>query len=55
MYVYRTNRLRRLLYRVENVILPDKNELDSASFHVCETFRSQHLQDLIRELPSTKR
>jgi len=48
-------RLRHLLYHVESVIIPDKNELDSASFHVCETFKSQHLQDLLRELPSTKR
>ena len=44
-----------MLYQVENVIIPDKSELDSASFHVCETFKSQHLQDLESELPSTKR
>jgi len=43
-----------MLYHIENVIIPDKSELDSASFHVCETFKSQHLQDLERELPSTK-
>jgi len=44
-----------VLYKVENVIIPDKSELDSASFHVCETFRSQQLEDLGRELPSKKR
>ena len=49
-----SNRIRHTLYQVENVIIPDKNELDSASFHVCETFKSQHLQDLETELPSTK-
>jgi len=43
-----------MLYHIENVIIPDKSELDSASFHVCETFKSQHLQDLERKLPSTK-
>ncbi|XP_065897494.1 lysosomal cholesterol signaling protein-like isoform X2 [Dysidea avara] len=47
-------RIRRVLYHIENVMIPDKNELDSASFHVCETFKLHHLQSLIRELPSTK-
>ena len=48
-------RIRRLLYRVENVIIPDFQTLDSASRHICTFFRAQYLRSLERELPSTKR
>ena len=48
-------RIRRALFRVENVVIPDFQNLDSASKHMCTLFRTQHLRTLERELPSTKR
>lgn len=40
---------------MENVVIPNKDSLDSATVHLCETFRSLHLKDLERELPTTKK
>ena len=43
------------MYRVENVIIPKRDDLETATVHLCETFRSLYLKDLERELPTIKR
>ena len=55
LFVIYCFRIRRVLFRVENVLIPDFSNLDSASRHVCTLFKAQYLKTLERELPSVKR
>ena len=49
------DRVRRIFFKIENVVLPDSNELSGVKINLCNVFKTQYMTTCKNDIVSDKR